>query len=76
VVVLGFLQRGGTPNAFDRMIGSQMGAKAVDLLLDGNHGSMLCIKDGKLTYTPFEQASKEVHEIDMSLYQLALSLSS
>jgi 6-phosphofructokinase 1 len=76
VVVLGFLQRGGTPSAYDRMIGSQMGAKAVDLILDGNHGTMVSVKDGKITYTPFEQAAKEAHKIDMSLYQLALSLSS
>jgi 6-phosphofructokinase 1 len=75
VVVLGFLQRGGTPTAYDRMIGSQMGAKAVDLLLGGYHGSMVCVKDGKISFTPFKQAAKEVHEIDMSLYHLALSLS-
>jgi 6-phosphofructokinase 1 len=75
VVVLGFLQRGGTPTAYDRMMGSQMGAKAVDLLLDGNHGSMVSIKNGKITYIPFKHAAKEVHKIDISLYQLALSLS-
>ncbi|PMC34372.1 6-phosphofructokinase [Bacillus sp. UMB0899] len=75
VVVLGFLQRGGTPTAYDRMIGSQMGAKAVDLLLEGKHGSMVSIKDGKITHTPFNQAAKELHKIDMSLYQLALNLS-
>lgn len=75
VVVLGFLQRGGTPTAYDRMIGSQMGAKAVDLLLSGNHGNMVSLKSGQITHTPFEQAAKEVHQIDMSLYQLAMSLS-
>jgi len=75
VVVLGFLQRGGTPTAYDRMIGSQMGAKAVDILISGDHGSMVSIKNGKITYTTFEQAAAEIHEIDMSLYQLALSLS-
>jgi 6-phosphofructokinase 1 len=75
VAVLGFLQRGGTPSAYDRMIGSQMGAKAVDLILNGKQGCMVSLKDGRITHTTFEQAAKEVHQIDMSLYQLALSLS-
>lgn len=75
VIVLGYLQRGGTPTAYDRMIGSQMGAKAVDLLIDGHGGNMVGFNSGKIVYKSFEQAEKQVHEIDMSLYQLARTLS-
>lgn len=74
-IVLGYLQRGGTPTAYDRMRGSQMGAKAVDLLIDGYGGNMVGYNNGKIVYKTFEQAEKQVHEIDMSMYQLARSLS-
>ncbi|MCM3569502.1 6-phosphofructokinase [Neobacillus mesonae] len=75
VMVLGYLQRGGNPSVYDRMIGSQMGAKAVDLLIEGQHGCMIAVTSGKVIAKSFEQAEKEKHEIDMSLYQLARSLS-
>ena len=75
VTVLGHLQRGGSPSANDRMMGSQMGAKAVDLMLEGKQGVMVGVKCGKLTETPFEQAFEDKHSIDLSIYELARSLS-
>lgn len=75
VVVLGHFQRGGSPTAYDRMMSSQMGAKAVDLLVEGKNGVMVGVKNGQLIYTPFEEAAKDRHTIDMSIYHLARSLS-
>lgn len=75
VTVLGHLQRGGSPSAHDRMMASQMGAKAVDLLIEGEKGVMVGLKCGKLIHSPFDDAAKDKHQIDLSLYHLARSLS-
>jgi 6-phosphofructokinase 1 len=75
VAVLGHFQRGGTPTAYDRMMSSQMGAKAVDLLVEGKKGVMVGLKNGQLIYTRFEESVKDMHTIDMSIYHLARSLS-
>ncbi|WP_428909713.1 6-phosphofructokinase [Niallia sp. Krafla_26] len=75
VIVLGYLQRGGSPSSFDRMMGSQMGAKAVDLLAQGEKGEMVGLKNGQLIHVPFEEAAKDKHTIDISVYHLAKSLS-
>jgi len=75
VIVLGYLQRGGSPTSYDRMMGSQMGAEAVDLLIEGKKGIMVGLKNNQLIHVPFEDASKDKHTIDMSVYNLAKSLS-
>lgn len=75
VTVLGHLQRGGSPSAYDRMMASQMGAKAVDLLIEGEKGVMVGLKCGKLIHAPFDDAAKDKHQIDLTLYHLARSLS-
>jgi 6-phosphofructokinase 1 len=75
VTILGHLQRGGSPSALDRMMSSQMGAKAVDLLIEGKKGVMVGVKKGELIHLPFEEAAKDKHTIDLSLYHLARSLS-
>jgi 6-phosphofructokinase 1 len=75
VTILGHLQRGGSPSAYDRMMSSQMGAKAVDLLVEYEKGVMVGLKNGKLIHSPFEEAAKEKHSVDLSIYHLARSLS-
>ncbi|WP_394237698.1 6-phosphofructokinase [Niallia oryzisoli] len=75
VIVLGYLQRGGSPTSYDRMMGSQMGAEAVDLLIEDKKGIMVGLKNNQLIHVPFEDASKDKHTIDMSVYNLAKSLS-
>ena len=56
-VVLGHLQRGGSPTAFDRVLATQLGAKAVDLLLAGDFGLMSAIRAGAITASPLELAA-------------------
>ncbi|MCH6268506.1 6-phosphofructokinase [Neobacillus citreus] len=75
VTILGHIQRGGSPSAYDRMMGSQMGALAVDLLTDGKQGVMVGLKNGQLTHTTFAEVEKVRHKIDLSIYELARSLS-
>lgn len=56
--VLGRIQRGGTPAAFDRYLASIMGVEAIDLLLNGESGLCVGLIDNKLTATPIEEALK------------------
>ena len=53
--ILGHIQRGGTPTARDRIMASQMGVKAVDILLEGKSNRVVCVKDGKLVDIDIEE---------------------
>ncbi|HWR43723.1 6-phosphofructokinase [Sporomusa sp.] len=75
VTVLGHLQRGGPPSAFDRILGSQMGAKAVDLLIEGQFGVMVGVQNKQMVAVPLEEALSQKHCLQLSLYELAHSLS-
>jgi 6-phosphofructokinase 1 len=75
VTVLGHIQRGGSPSAADRLLGSQMGAKAVDLLMEGTAGVMVGIQNNQVVAVPFEEALSQPHRLSLSLYELARSLS-
>ncbi len=54
-VVLGHLQRGGSPTAFDRVLATRMGTKAVELLIEGNYGQMVALKSPYIVPVPLEQ---------------------
>jgi ATP-dependent phosphofructokinase / diphosphate-dependent phosphofructokinase len=54
-VVLGHLQRGGSPNAFDRMLGTNFGACAVRALANGQTGRMVALQAGTITTVPLEE---------------------
>lgn len=51
---LGYMQRGGTPTAFDRVLSTKYGAKAMELALEGKFGLLTVIKNGKLDSVPLE----------------------
>ncbi len=75
VVVLGHIQRGGSPTAFDRMLASRLGAKAVDLLLNGEVGKMVGWENERVVSHTLEYSWKHKHTIDKELYTLAGVLS-
>lgn len=75
VTVLGHVQRGGSPTAYDRWLGSLMGAKAVDLLLEKQSGLMVSIVNHNIIGVPFNQAFTEKPKIDMDAYELSKILS-
>ena len=52
---LGYVQRSGTPTAFDRVLSTKYGAKAMELALEGKFGVLTVIKNGKLDYVPLEE---------------------
>lgn len=73
--VLGHIQRGGTPTARDRVMASQMGAYAVDLLLEGKGGLAVGILDNKVQAHNITDLFDSKHQPDSSLYRLADDLS-
>ncbi len=75
ITILGHVQRGGTPTVFDRLLGLRMGARAVDALLEGKAGIMICLKEGKITEVPLMEALKREKKVDPNLYELAKILS-
>ncbi|QSO46772.1 6-phosphofructokinase [Alicyclobacillus mengziensis] len=74
VTVLGHIQRGGAPSAKDRVLASQLGAYAVQLLRDGESGKMATIYKGVLQAIDFDTVFSTPRLPDMSLYDLAETL--
>ena len=52
--VLGYVQRGGTPTSFDRVLSTKYGSKAMELAIEGKFNVLTVIKDGKLDCVPLE----------------------
>ncbi len=71
VTVLGHIQRGGSPTAFDRVLASRLGAEAVDLLIKNDSGKMVGIKNNQIISLNIDEALMLKHTLDLSLYQLA-----
>ena len=71
VTVLGHLQRGGSPTAFDRILGTRFGIKAVELVLAGQFGSMVSLQGNKILAVPIEQAIGSLKTVDPELYEIA-----
>ena len=76
VTILGHIQRGGSPSAYDRIIASTMGYAAVKALLEGRRGEMVGIINRDVAFTPFEKAIKHHKEIKQELLEMARVLSS
>jgi 6-phosphofructokinase 1 len=64
VTVLGHLQRGGTPCAFDRLLATRFGARAVDLIRDGRFGEVAALRSGEIVSVPLEQAVAKLKRVD------------
>lgn len=75
VSVIGYLQRGGTPSAFDRILASRMGATAVELLMEGKAGRALGIKGTEIIDLDIDDALEMHKSIDMKLVKTADQLS-
>lgn len=71
ITILGHIQRGGTPTAFDRIIASRMGAMAVDLLIAGRDKKMVGVISGNLKDFDIDYALSQKKTIDKSVYELA-----
>ena len=75
-VVLGHLQRGGSPNAFDRMLGTNFGACAVRALANGETGKMVALQAGTIITVPLSEACANIKTVptDGQLVRTALDI--
>lgn len=75
VSVLGHIQRGGSPTARDRVIASQLGAKAVELLLNDIGGKAVGIRNREIIAYDFDEVFNGNHKFDDKMYELSNELS-
>lgn len=71
LTVLGHVQRGGSPSAFDRILATRFGARAVYALREGISGQMVGLKSGQIHTIPLRQALAHRRALDMEVYRLA-----
>ena len=73
--ILGHVQRGGSPTVRDRVVASQMGYEAVDLLDKGYGNRVVVMRDGKITHLDINEALDMQRVFDKKLYEIAMSVS-
>ena len=71
VTVLGHIQRGGTPSAFDRVLATRFGVKAVELVLNKRFGYMASLKANEIVEVLIEKSVGVLKTVDMKLYDIA-----
>ena len=70
ITILGHVQRGGTPTAFDRILATRMGQAAVDRLQSGEHGVMVGLQGTEIVSVPLEKVASSTKELDLRLYEI------
>jgi 6-phosphofructokinase 1 len=70
-IVLGHVQRGGTPTAFDRVLATRFGIDAIDAVHDGDFGTMVALRAGDIVRVPLADATAELKLIDPNIYEVA-----
>lgn len=73
VTVLGHLQRGGTPTAFDRVLATRLGAAAADLAAEGRHRVMVAMRGSRIVDVPLDEGCAEARGVDPELFAIARS---
>jgi 6-phosphofructokinase 1 len=74
VTILGHIQRGGSPTAFERLLATRLGAAAVEVLLQGKSGVMVGLIGNKIAVTGLEKVLSSKKEVDLEFYKLAEKL--
>jgi 6-phosphofructokinase 1 len=75
VTILGHLQRGGSPSAYDRILASRLGVGAIEALKEDQRNVMIGIRNDKIVYVPFTEAIKKDKPLDKSLIEVLDELS-
>ncbi|MFT4568260.1 MAG: 6-phosphofructokinase 1 [Saprospiraceae bacterium] len=75
ITIIGHLQRGGSPSAFDRVLASRLGYSAVNALLEGKENMALGVEENKISYTSFEDAITKKKEFSQEMCHMAKVLS-
>jgi len=70
-IVLGHIQRGGTPTAFDRVLATRFGIAAIDAVHDGAFATMVALRAGDIVRVPLSASTAEIKLIDPALYDVA-----
>ena len=68
VTILGHVQRGGTPTAFDRVLATRFGVAAIDAVHDHAFGQMVALRAGSIIRVPLDEAVKELKTVDPDLF--------
>ncbi len=71
VTVLGHIQRGGSPTAFDRILGTRFGVKAAELVLAGDFGKMVSLQSNKIVTVPLDERAVAMKTVDPEFYGIA-----
>ena len=71
MVLLGHIQRGGTPTAFDRVLSTRYGIAAIDAVHAGGFGQMVALRGGDMGTVPLTEAVGKTRTVDMDLYEVA-----
>ena len=71
ITVLGHVQRGGSPTAFDRILASRMGTAAVKALSEGASGMMIGLQGRRMKLLPLSEVVGRSHPLDPDIYEMA-----
>jgi ATP-dependent phosphofructokinase / diphosphate-dependent phosphofructokinase len=69
--ILGHIQRGGTPTAFDRVLGTRFGVAAMEAVNERRYGEMVALQADKIVLVPLAEALRESKTLDPKLFELA-----
>ena len=75
MTILGHIQRGGSPTAYDRLLASRMGVKAVEALVEGTHGMMTGLKGKGIDFIPIIDVISNKRKVNMEYYHMVKVLS-
>jgi 6-phosphofructokinase 1 len=71
MTILGHVQRGGTPLAYDRVLGTRFGVTAIDAVSEGDFGKMVALRGTEIVRVPLDEALAEPKLLDPRLYETA-----
>lgn len=71
VTKLGYVQRGGSPTPFDRLLATRFGIKAYEMIVQGDFGKMTALRGNRITSVSLDEAVGEVKRLDEEIYKIA-----
>lgn len=75
MTILGHIQRGGSPTAYDRLLASRMGVKAVEALIEGTHGIMTGLRSKGIDFIPLADVISNKRRVNMEYFHMVKVLS-
>ena len=74
VTILGHVQRGGQPTAFDRLLAARLGMKAIEALVKGEMGKMTALGGREISLVPLEEVTAKQREANLEYHRMAKML--